>query len=70
MFDFVVEGRREWLLGPIGFLHPYKGLKLFAAENHRIANGATFRIAALWYCKMSTKRSAGVRGRRLNKNPV
>jgi hypothetical protein len=31
MMDWVVEDRREFLLGPIGFLHPFGGAKLFAA---------------------------------------
>jgi hypothetical protein len=31
MLDWVVEGRREFLIGPIGFLHPFMGAKLFAA---------------------------------------
>ena len=31
MFDWVVEGRREFLIGPIGFLHPFKGAKLWVA---------------------------------------
>ena len=53
MFDWVVEGRREWLLGPIGFLHPYKGLKFFAAPCYqRVREGEkddfVFRIGAGW----------------------
>lgn len=53
MFDWVVEGRREWLLGPIGFLHPYKGLKFFAAPCYQhIREGEedefVFRIGAGW----------------------
>ena len=53
MFDWVVEGRREFLLGPIGFLHPYKGLKLFAAPCYqRIREGEegnfVFRVGAAW----------------------
>ena len=31
MLDVVVEGRREFLLGPIAFLHPFGGAKFFAA---------------------------------------
>ncbi len=30
-FDWVVEGRREFLLGPIGFLHPFGGSKFWLA---------------------------------------
>jgi len=53
MVDWVVEGRREFLLGPIGFLHPYKGLKLFAAPCYqRIREGEednfVFRVGAAW----------------------
>ena len=29
--DWVVEGRREFLLGPIGFLHPFAGSKFWLA---------------------------------------
>ena len=31
MFDWVVEGRREFLLGPAGILHPFKGSKFWLA---------------------------------------
>jgi len=31
MLDFVVEGRREYLVGPLFILHPGMGAKLFAA---------------------------------------
>ena len=31
MFDWVVEGRREFLLGPIAFLHPFAGSKFWLA---------------------------------------
>lgn len=53
MFDFVVEGRREWLLGPIGFLHPYKGLKLFAAPCYQkirvgVESNWVFRVGVAW----------------------
>jgi len=30
-FDWVAEGRREFLVGPIGFLHPFGGSKLWLA---------------------------------------
>jgi hypothetical protein len=53
MFDWVVEGRREWLIGPMGFLHPYKGLKLFAAPCYQhIREGeednVVIRLGASW----------------------
>ena len=53
MFDWVVEGRREFLVGPIGFLHPYKGLKFFAAPCYqRIREGEednfVFRVGTAW----------------------
>jgi hypothetical protein len=53
MFDWVVEGRREWLIGPIGFLHPYKGLKFFAAPCYQhIREGEednfVVRLGAAW----------------------
>lgn len=53
MIDWVVEGRREWLIGPIGFVHPYKGLKFFAAPCYQhIREGAkdefVFRLGAAW----------------------
>ena len=31
MIDWVAEGRREFLFGPIGFLHPFKGSKFWVA---------------------------------------
>lgn len=31
MIDWVVEGRREFLFGPIGFLHPFAGSKFWLA---------------------------------------
>ena len=53
MFDWVVEGRREFLVGPIGFIHPYKGLKFYAAPCYQhIREGDkddfVFRIGGTW----------------------
>jgi len=53
LFDWVVEGRREFLIGPIGFLHPSKGLKLFAAPCYQhIREGDednfVLRVGAAW----------------------
>ena len=53
MADWVVEGNREYLLGPIGFLHPYRGAKLFAAPCYQRVreegeNNFVLRIGASW----------------------
>lgn len=53
MVDFVVEGRREFLLGPIGFLHPFKSAKFFAAPLvERVRETGdwefVFRVGGLW----------------------
>ena len=53
MVDFVVEGRREYLLGPIGFLHPFKSSKFFAAPlAERVRETGdwefVFRVGGLW----------------------
>lgn len=31
MIDWIAEGRREFLVGPVGFLHPFKGSKFWLA---------------------------------------
>lgn len=53
MFDWVAEGNREFLVGPIGFLHPFGGLKLFAAPcyQHVRESGEdnfVFRTGVAW----------------------
>ena len=53
MFDWVVEGNREFLLGPAFFLHPFGGSKLFAAplwERVRESgdNELVIRLGAAW----------------------
>jgi len=53
MADWVVEGNREYLVGPIGFLHPYREAKLFAAPCYqRVREGGednfVFRVGASW----------------------
>ena len=53
MLDWVAEGNREVLIGPIGFLHPYKGSKLYAAPCYqRVREGGqddfVFRVGAAW----------------------
>lgn len=53
MFDWVVEGRREYLIGPIGFLHAWRGLRLYAAPCYQhIREGDddnfVFRVGGTW----------------------
>ncbi len=53
MIDWVVEGNREWLIGPIAFLHPVGGAKLYAAPCfERVTDTSTnefvFRVGASW----------------------
>ena len=53
MIDWVVEGNREWLIGPIAFLHPFGGAKLYAApcfEHVRESDSSefVFRVGASW----------------------
>jgi hypothetical protein len=51
--EWVAEGNREYLLGPMVFLHPYKGAKLYAAPCYQhIQESGTdnfvFRVGASW----------------------
>lgn len=53
MGDWVVEGKREWLVGPIAFLHPFGGAKLYAAPCYQHVregdeNSFVFRVGASW----------------------
>ena len=53
MVDWVVEGNREILIGPIAFLHPFGKAKLFAAPCYERAresesNEFVFRVGASW----------------------
>lgn len=58
MFDWVAEGKREILIGPIGFIHPYKGLSVTAAPCYQRARksgheGFVFRVGGAWDFQMS-----------------
>lgn len=64
MVDFVVEGRREFLLGPIGFLHPFGGAELFAAPLvERIRETGdwefVFRVGVAWQFEVGEKFTVG-----------
>ena len=53
MFDLVVEGIREFLLGAIGYLHPYGGLKLYAGPCYQKVREDSqdkfvFRVGVSW----------------------
>jgi hypothetical protein len=53
MLDWIAEGRREFLVGPIGFLHPFKGSKFYLtplAERVRETGdwNMVIRIGAGW----------------------
>jgi hypothetical protein len=53
MIDWVAEGNREYLVGPIAFLHPYKGSKLYAAPCYQGVRESgdgnfVFRVGAAW----------------------
>ena len=53
MIDWVVQGNREWLIGPIAFLHPFGGAKLYAAPcfehvTESDSNEFVFRVGASW----------------------
>jgi len=57
MFDWVIEGKRELLIGPIGFVHPYKGLNVYAAPCYQRARksgheGFVFRVGGAWEFEM------------------
>ena len=51
--DWVAEGRREVLIGPIGFLHASKGLRLYAApcyqrEREGCQDNFVLRVGGTW----------------------
>lgn len=53
LFEVVVEGKREFVLGAIGLLHPYGGLKIYAGPCYqKIREGSQdkviFRVGVTW----------------------